>query len=96
MPKPARETYERFVKATGITPGKAAMFEDLSRNLEVPRMLGMRTVLVVPGGTREVFHEDWEMEGRDADHVDYLTDNLGGFLTDVLGQIESAALLPRS
>jgi putative hydrolase of the HAD superfamily len=96
VPKPARETYERFVRATGIAPEKAAMFEDLSRNLEVPRALGMRTVLVVPGRTREVYHEDWEMEGRDAGHVEYLTDDLGGFLTDVLGRIGSAALLPRS
>ena len=59
---------------------QAAMFEDLSRNLAVPKALGMATVLVVPGGTREVFGEDWESEGRDAEHVDYLTDDLGGFL----------------
>lgn len=85
LPKPARATYDRFVSATGITPARAAMFEDLSRNLEVPSALGMRTVLVVPsGGVREVLEEDWEMEGRDAPHVDYLTDNLGAFLGDVL------------
>ena len=42
------------------------MFEDLARNLEVPHQLGMTTVLVVPDGQREVFREDWELEGRDA------------------------------
>ena len=26
----------------------------------------MTTVLVVPGGTREVFREEWELAGRDA------------------------------
>jgi putative hydrolase of the HAD superfamily len=80
LPKPNRATYEAFVATTGVTPATAAMFEDLSRNLVVPKALGMLTVLVVPGGTREVFQEEWELEGRDDDHVDYLTDNLGGFL----------------
>ena len=84
LPKPARRTYDRFVAATGVIPARTAMFEDLSRNLEVPSSLGMKTVLVVPSGTREVFQDDWEMEGRDAPHVDYLTDDLGAFLGEVL------------
>ena len=42
----------------GVDPAKAAMFEDLARNLEVPHALGMTTVLVVPESTREVFRED--------------------------------------
>jgi putative hydrolase of the HAD superfamily len=87
LPKPARATYDRFVAETGILPERAAMFEDLSRNLEAPAALGMKTVLVVPSGTREVFQDEWEMEGRDAPHVDYLTDDLGGFLGDVLEAI---------
>lgn len=90
LPKPARQTYDRFVAATGIAPARAAMFEDLSRNLEVPAALGMKTVLVVPSpGIREVLEDDWEMEGRDAPHVDYLTDDLGAFLGDVLNAIGS-------
>jgi len=27
--------------------------------------------------------EDWELEGRDADHVDYVTDDLVGFLEKI-------------
>jgi putative hydrolase of the HAD superfamily len=27
-----------------------------------------------------VFREGWELEGRDAPHVDHVTDNLVGFL----------------
>ena len=68
-PKPSPQTYDRFLKAHDIDAPKAAMFEDLARNLAVPHALGMTTVLVVPEGTREVFREDWEMEGRDALHV---------------------------
>ena len=40
----------------------------------------MTTVLVVPEGQREVFREDWELEGRDEPHVDHVTDDLTGFL----------------
>jgi putative hydrolase of the HAD superfamily len=82
-PKPAPQTYDRFLKAHGVDPGSAAMFEDLARNLAVPHALGMTTVLVVPQGTREVFREAWELEGREAAHVDHVTDNLAGFLQGI-------------
>lgn len=87
LPKPNRRTYEGFIAETGVAPTESAMFEDLPRNLVVPKALGMQTILVLPGGTREVFHEDWELEGHDADHIDYLTDNLGGFLEELLTAI---------
>ena len=79
-PKPSRQTYDRFVKAFDVEPSRAAMFEDLARNLVVPHALGMTTVLVVPEHAREVFREDWELEGRDAPHVDHVTDDLAAFL----------------
>jgi putative hydrolase of the HAD superfamily len=79
-PKPSPQTYDRFLKAHAVDAGKAAMFEDLARNLAVPHALGMTTVLVVPEHTREVFREGWEIEGRDALHVDHVTDDLVGFL----------------
>lgn len=79
-PKPAPQTYHRFLDLHGVDPARSAMFEDLARNLAVPHDLGMTTVLVVPDGTRKVVREDWEMEGRDAPHVDHITDNLTGFL----------------
>ncbi len=79
-PKPSPKTYERFLVHHGVDPNKTAMFEDLARNLATPHSLGMTTVLVIPEGTREVLREDWEFEGRDDDHVDYVTDDLTGFL----------------
>ncbi|HWV95524.1 MAG TPA: pyrimidine 5'-nucleotidase, partial [Xanthobacteraceae bacterium] len=82
-PKPAPQTYQRFLARHEVDPARAAMFEDLARNLTVPHQLGMRTVLVVPDGTKTVVREDWEMEGRDAPHVDYVTDDLTGFLTQL-------------
>ena len=79
-PKPLPRVYERFLVRHHVDPKRAAMFEDLARNLETPHALGMTTVLVVPDGQREVFREDWEMEGRDATHVDHVTDDLARFL----------------
>ncbi len=79
-PKPSPQTYDRFLALHGVDAGKAAMFEDLARNLAVPHALGMTTVLVVPEHTREVFRERWELEGRDAPHVDHVTDDLVAFL----------------
>jgi putative hydrolase of the HAD superfamily len=79
-PKPLPQTYDRFLKLHGVDPARAAMFEDLARNLAVPHALGMTTVLVVPDGSREVLREGWEMEGREAAHVDHVTDDLTDFL----------------
>jgi putative hydrolase of the HAD superfamily len=89
-PKPAVRTYERFLARHDVDAAKAAMFEDLARNLEAPHALGMTTVLVVPGGTREVFREDWELEGRGERHVDHLTDNLAEFLEQIVGRRRTA------
>ena len=53
-PKPAAQTYARFLDRHQVDPKRAAMFEDLARNLKEPHALGMTTVLVVPEGSREV------------------------------------------
>jgi putative hydrolase of the HAD superfamily len=79
-PKPAPQTYQKFLDLHAVDPTKSAMFEDLARNLVVPHRLGMTTVLVVPDGTKQVVREDWELEGREAAHVDHVTDDLTGFL----------------
>ena len=82
-PKPMAQTYDRFLSRHGVDPRKAAMFEDLARNLTIPHALGMTTVLVVAERSREVFREDWELQGRDAPHVEHVTDDLIGFLRRV-------------
>jgi putative hydrolase of the HAD superfamily len=82
-PKPSAPTYDRFLARHGVDPAKSAMFEDLARNLAVPHTLGMTTVLVVPQNTRDVFREAWELEGRDAPHVDHVTDDLVTFLQKI-------------
>ncbi len=83
-PKPLPQVYKRFLARHAVDPSKTAMFEDLARNLEVPHALGITTVLVVPEGQRDVFREDWELEGRDELHVDYVTDDLTAFLGQII------------
>jgi putative hydrolase of the HAD superfamily len=80
-PKPAPQTYRKFLALHDVDPKTSAMFEDLARNLVIPHQLGMTTVLVVPDGTKNVVREDWELEGRGAAHVDHVTDDLTRFLT---------------
>lgn len=81
VPKPARETYVAFLGQYRIEPARAAIFEDLERNLEVPAELGMTTVLVKPDGHP---HPDAEFSwavGRDnGHHIHHVTCDLAGFL----------------
>ena len=84
-PKPLPQVYDRFLKRHRVEPGKSAMFEDLARNLKVPHALGMTTVLVVPQGDRNILREGWELGGRDAPHVDHVTDDIVGFVETLAG-----------
>jgi putative hydrolase of the HAD superfamily len=79
-PKPSERAYERFFARHGIAPEYCAMFEDLSRNLEVPHRHGMTTVFVIPKTNEAVGRQAWEFEGMDAPYVDYVTSDLTGFL----------------
>jgi len=79
-PKPSPQNYDRFLAHHDIDARASAMFEDLARNLAIPHARGMTTVLVVPQDHAGLTREAWELEGRDAPHVDHVTDDLAGFL----------------
>lgn len=86
VPKPERATYDKFLGKHGIAPDRAAMFEDLPRNLEVPKALGMTTILVVPRDvTPSSSRAAWEDEGAEEPHIDHVTDDLASFLVDAAG-----------
>jgi putative hydrolase of the HAD superfamily len=91
VPKPARETYDKFAALHRITGPKAAMFEDLARNLAAPKALGMTTVLIVPSNFEPTFSEIWESDPDEADDVDFVTDDLAGFLRQINGARATAA-----
>lgn len=82
-PKPARQTYDRFVELHNVVGSNAAMFEDLARNLTVPKHLGMTTVLIVPRNFEPTFSEIWERDAEYEDAVDFVTDDLEAFLRAV-------------
>lgn len=89
VPKPAGETYDKFASLHRLDAKHAVMFEDLPRNLLVPKRLGMRTVLLVPRNLDAVLMERWEKLSGEDDHIDYVTDNLAEFLNGLKGAFNS-------
>ncbi|MEQ8297885.1 MAG: pyrimidine 5'-nucleotidase [Nitratireductor sp.] len=83
VPKPARETYDKFTALHRVAGADSVMFEDLARNLAVPKALGMKTVLIVPRNFEPTFAEIWEQDADKEDDVDYVTDDLAGFLAAI-------------
>ncbi len=84
-PKPLPEAYEAFFALHGIDATKAAMFDDLDKNLLVPHERGMRTVQVV--AAEDFAHaqvESWELGRSGGAHVHHVTDDLAGFLRGVV------------
>ncbi|MDP4023261.1 pyrimidine 5'-nucleotidase [Methylobacterium sp. NEAU 140] len=79
VPKPERATYELFLRVHGVEPARAALFEDIARNLTVPHELGMATVLVVPR-IADPYREAFEQEAVQEPHIDHITDDLAEFL----------------
>jgi putative hydrolase of the HAD superfamily len=84
VPKPAESPYLRFLESHDVDPRKAAMFEDMPRNLDVPKNLGMRTVLVTPAQQSTHSAEPWELAVVRDESIDFATDHLDGFLADLL------------
>ncbi len=84
-PKPLPEAYEEFFAAHGIDARRAAMFDDLEKNLRVPHETGMVTVQVVAGA--DFVHEQvetWELGHGSGPHVHHVTSDLAGFLGRVV------------
>jgi putative hydrolase of the HAD superfamily len=90
-PKPRREAYESFYRAHGVDPKRAAMFEDIAKNLGVPKADGMTTVLVTPR-VGQVDHRQPEDGDRGPpSEIDFWTDDLAAFLTRVIDAFASEA-----
>jgi putative hydrolase of the HAD superfamily len=83
VPKPANSTYDKFASLHRVDTKRAAMFEDLPRNLIVPRLLGMKTILIQPlPGFKAL--ERWEEFDKDDDNIDFATDRLADFLKAII------------
>lgn len=86
VPKPAGGTYDKFMSLHRVDTKHAAMFEDLPRNLVVPKALGMKTVLLVPQNFEYEFAEAWEKSSEDDEQIDYVTEDLTRFLTRLVSE----------
>ncbi|MFZ9500371.1 MAG: pyrimidine 5'-nucleotidase [Beijerinckiaceae bacterium] len=80
LPKPHPDAYEAFFDRHGVDPARAAMFEDIARNLLAPHARGMVTTLVVPAAGAHDHRDPWETARERPAHVDFVTDDLSGFL----------------
>ena len=77
VPKPRPEPYDRFLAAHGIDPARAAMVEDMAKNLRHPHTLGMTTVWIRTD-------HPWSHAEEGADHIHHSADDIVSFLEDVL------------
>ena len=94
IPKPERRAYDMFLDHLGVEPTRAAMFEDLARNLELPHALGMTTVLVRSEANESAtFIQSSGGARDDAGHIHHVIDDLAGFLTGIR-QMTSAEQSP--
>ncbi|MEM1364577.1 MAG: pyrimidine 5'-nucleotidase [Pseudomonadota bacterium] len=81
VPKPGETGYLKFWSDYDIDPANAVMFEDMARNLEVPKTHGMTTVLVKADAPH--LGDSWEHEGHEEPYIDHATHDLPGFLASL-------------
>jgi putative hydrolase of the HAD superfamily len=72
-PKPAMAPFRVFVERFGVKPTSALMIEDMAKNLAPAAELGMTTAWVKT-------NVDWAAIASEADHINYVVDDLAGFL----------------
>jgi len=72
-PKPAMAPFRIFVERFGVKPTSALMIEDMAKNLAPAAELGMTTAWVRT-------NVDWAAIASDADHINYVVEDLAGFL----------------
>lgn len=84
VPKPNMQTFGRFVDRHTVTPAKAAMFEDLDRNLAPAHQMGMTTILVrAAEGHADPAVRGWGEPAPDAPYIHHQTEDLTRFLTTI-------------
>ena len=82
IPKPNIKSYQKFIKKMNIDPQVSVMFEDIGRNLEPAKNIGMQTVLILRKITNKIKNSKIKDYGSlwDNDHfADYITDDLVKF-----------------
>jgi putative hydrolase of the HAD superfamily len=86
IPKPQPVAYDLFFAKHGVEPKRAAMFEDLVKNLQAPHDAGMKTVLITAKTGVNDLRDEWERRQETPPFIDYVTDDLAGFLTGAIAR----------
>ena len=76
IPKPAIVPYEKLSKKFKINPKESVFIEDIAKNLEPAKKLGMKTVWIVN-------NEYWGKKDSDKDFIDLKIKNLSSFLKEI-------------
>jgi len=76
VPKPSLESYKKLVKKYGIIPEETIFIEDIAKNLEPAKKLGMKTVWLIN-------NEYWGKKDSDKDFIDLKIKNLSSFLKEI-------------
>jgi putative hydrolase of the HAD superfamily len=84
IPKPDPIAYTIFFDKHGVDPARAAMFEDLVKNLKAPHEAGMRTVLITAKTGVNDLRDEWEHRQETPAFVDFVTDDLAAFLAGAI------------
>ena len=77
VPKPDPRPYAEMCERFQIEPSRALFVEDMARNLEPAKALGMTTVWIDNGSERGNF-------AADPAFIDYHIDDIGAWLTEIL------------
>lgn len=87
VPKPEPAGYAELIRRFGVTPTRAAMVEDMARNLKPAAELGMLTLWVRTGN-------DWAVDGSVEDWVHHHTEDLAGWLAQAAPTATPSLILP--
>jgi putative hydrolase of the HAD superfamily len=79
VPKPDPRAYALMCERHAIDPARAAMIEDMARNLVPAKALGMVTVWI-DNGSEQASHE------ADPAVIDYRVADIGEWLNDIIGE----------
>jgi putative hydrolase of the HAD superfamily len=80
QPKPEAQAYASVVRAGGVAPDQAAMFDDIARNLVPARALGMTTIWLK---TDSAWGKHGPLLDVGPEDIDHETDNLTQFLHSI-------------
>jgi len=94
VPKPADAAYDAFFLRHGVEPAHAAMFEDIARNLAVPKSRGMTTTLVTGKPDQADFRQAHDREPGPSADIDFVTDDLAAFLASVNDRLDAVKVWP--